>query len=163
MSFITFIVVLRFRAAPAAYWGSQVRGWIGAAGASLRHSHSNTRSKPHLSPTPHTAHGNTRSLTHWAKPEIKHVSSWMLVRFVSTEPWGKPPFFFLRTYSQPMAVPILEVESELQLQASATAIATPDLSHICDLHCSLWQCWILNGLSEVRDQTHILIDTTLGP
>ena len=27
----------------------------------------------------------------------------------------------------------------------------PDLSHICDLCCSLWQCWILNLLSEARD------------
>ena len=30
---------------------SQARGWIRAAAASLRHSHSNTRSEPHLQPT----------------------------------------------------------------------------------------------------------------
>ena len=35
-----------------------------------------------------------------------------------------------------------------------------DLSHICDLHHSSWQCHqILNPLSKARDQTHIL----LGP
>ena len=34
-----------------------------------------------------TAHGNTRSLTHWSKPGIKPASSWILVKFVSTEPW----------------------------------------------------------------------------
>ena len=29
------------------------------------------------------------------------------------------------------------------------------------LHCSLWQCWILNPLSDkARDQTHILMDTS---
>ena len=39
-------------AAPAAYGGSQARGLIGAAAASLRQSHSNTGSKPHLQPTP---------------------------------------------------------------------------------------------------------------
>ena len=33
-----------------------------------------------------TAHGNTRSLTHWSRPGIEPASSWMLVRFVSTEP-----------------------------------------------------------------------------
>ena len=32
-----------------------------------------------------TAHGNTRSLIHWARSGIEPESSWMLVRFVSTE------------------------------------------------------------------------------
>ena len=40
------------RAAPAAYGGSQARGLIRAVAASLRHSHSNARSEPHLQPTP---------------------------------------------------------------------------------------------------------------
>ena len=43
-----------------------------------------------------------------------------------------------------------------------TATATPDLSHICSLHGSLQQYWILNLLSEARDQTRILTDTMLG-
>ena len=33
-----------------------------------------------------TAHGNTRSLTHWARPGFEPASSWILVRFVSPEP-----------------------------------------------------------------------------
>ena len=33
-----------------------------------------------------TVHGNARSLTHWVRPEIEPKSSWMLVRFVNTEP-----------------------------------------------------------------------------
>ena len=41
--------------------------------------------------------------------------------------------------------------------------AMPDPSHICDLQCSLWQQQILNSLSEARDHTHILMETTLGP
>ena len=32
--------------------GSQARGWIGAAGTGLHHSHNNWRSEPHLWPTP---------------------------------------------------------------------------------------------------------------
>ena len=43
-----------------------------------------------------------------------------------------------------MEVPRVGVESELQLLAYATATAAPDLSHICDLHRSLQQHWILN-------------------
>ena len=41
-----------------------------------------------------------------------------------------------------------------------TAMATPDPSRSCDLHCSLLQCWILNPLREARDQTRILTETT---
>ena len=56
-------------------------------------------------------------------------------------------FSFLRPHPRHMEVPGLGVELELQLPAYTTAIATPDLSHICDLH----QCWIFNPLSKTRD------------
>ena len=55
-------------------------------------------------------------------------------------------------------VPMLGVESELQLPATATA--TQDASLIYDLHHSSGQCLILNLLSETRDQTCILMDTS---
>ena len=51
-----------------------------------------------------------------------------------------------------MEIPRLGVQLELQLQAYSAATATQDLSHVCDLHHSLWQCQILNPLSEARDQ-----------
>ena len=47
-------------------------------------------------------------------------------------------------------------------EAYATATATLDPSHICDLHRSLQQHQILNPLSEARDRTRILTETTLG-
>jgi len=56
-----------------------------------------------------------------------------------------------------MEVPRLEVKSELQLLAYTTATAMQDLSRVCNLHYSSPQCWILNTLSEAKDQTHILI------
>ena len=40
-----------------------------------------------MSATYATVHGNTGSLTHWARSGMKPASSWMPVRFVSTEPW----------------------------------------------------------------------------
>ena len=55
-----------------------------------------------------------------------------------------------------MEVLRLGVKSELQLPATATW----DPSHICSLHCSLRQCWILNLLSKAWDQTCILMDTS---
>ena len=79
---------------------------------------------------------------------------------------NKPFFFFLSFFvflgphPQHMEVPRLGVESELQLLAYATATATPDQSHVCDLHHNSWQCWIFNPLSETRDQTYILMDTS---
>ena len=38
----------------------------------------------------------------------------------------------------------------MEFSRSGTATATQDLSYICDLHCSLWQRWVLNPLSETR-------------
>ena len=51
-----------------AYGSSQARDQIRAAAADLHHSH-----------------GNTRSLTHWAKPGMVPKSSWILVRFITAE------------------------------------------------------------------------------
>ena len=57
-----------------------------------------------------------------------------------------------------MEVPRLGAESELQLLATATAIATRDLSRICDLYHNSWQRWTVNLLSKARNRTHILRD-----
>ena len=60
-------------------------------------------------------------------------------------------FGFLGPHPQYMEVPRLGVDSELQLPAYATATATMDLSHVCDLQHSSRQCQVLNPLSEARD------------
>ena len=62
-----------------------------------------------------------------------------------------------------MEVPRLVIKSELQLLAYPTATATRDLSHICNLHHSSRQCWILNPLSRSRHQTCVLMDTSWVP
>ena len=59
-----------------------------------------------------------------------------------------------------MEVPRLEVEADLKLPASTTATATPELSHISDLHHSSQQRWIFNPQSEARDRTCVLMDTS---
>ena len=65
-------------------------------------------------------------------------------------------FFFL-FMAQPLAYGSsrLGVTLELQLLAYAIATATPDLSPMCHLCCSLWQHQILNTLSKA-----ILMDTS---
>ena len=82
-----------FRAIPMTLWGSQARGWIGAVAAGLYHTHSNARSEPHLRPTYTTAHGNARSLTHWARQGIKTVSSWILDSFLLSHSGDSRPRF----------------------------------------------------------------------
>ena len=69
-------------------------------------------------------------------------------------------FFFLLPHLQQMEVLGLGVESELQLQAYATAI--PDLSHVCNPYCSLQQSQTLNPLKEARDGSCVPKDTMLG-
>ena len=59
-----------------------------------------------------------------------------------------------------MEVPRLEVESELQLPASALVTATGDPSHVCDLDHSPQQRQILNPLSKARGRTLVLMDTS---
>ena len=61
---------------------------------------------------------------------------------------------------QSMEVPKLGIKSEPQLLAYTTATAMRDPKCVCKLHCSLWQCHILNPLNEARDQTRILKDTS---
>ena len=60
---------------------------------------------------------------------------------------------FLGPHLRHMDIPRPGVESELQLPAYTTATATRDLSHICDLYYSSWQCRILNPPREARDRT----------
>ena len=50
--FFCLFVFCCFRAEPSAYVGSQAGGLISPAAAGLHHSHSNTRSKLSLQPTP---------------------------------------------------------------------------------------------------------------
>ena len=54
----------------------------------------------------------------------------------------------------------LGAESELQLLAYTTATATKDPSHICKLHHGSRQHRSLNSLSEARDRTCLLMDTS---
>ena len=59
-----------------------------------------------------------------------------------------------------MEVPRLGVKSEVQLLAYTISTAMLDLSHVCDPHYSSQQPRILNSLSEARDRTCVLMDTS---
>ena len=62
-------------------------------------------------------------------------------------------FFFLGPQPQCTEVPRLGVELELQVPAYAIAAATQDPSHVCDLHHSSQQHWILNHWAKPGIET----------
>ena len=67
---------------------------------------------------------------------------------------------FLGPHLWHMKFPRLGVKLELWLPAYTTATAMQDPSCICDLHHSSWQHQILSPLSNARDWTGVLMDTT---
>ena len=67
-------------------------------------------------------------------------------------------FFFPGLHLWHMKVLRLGDESELQLPAYTTA--TQDPSCVCNLHHSSWHSRFLNPLSEARDWSHVLMDTS---
>ena len=69
-------------------------------------------------------------------------------------------FAFLGLHLPHMEVPRLGVQSELLPPAYTTATATWDPNHVCDLHDSSWQCWILNPVSKARYRFCVLMDTS---
>ena len=79
-------------------WKFPARGPIGATAASLHHSHS--RSKPVYT----TAHSNTGSLTHWARPGIQPETSWFLVDLFPLSHDG-PPIYVVSEMQNGLAIP----------------------------------------------------------
>ena len=71
-----------------------------------------------------------------------------------------PAFFFLGLHLWHMKVPRPGVKSELQLLAFTTATATWDLNGVGNLYHSSRQHRIPHPVSEARDQTCILMDTS---
>ena len=105
----------------------------------------------------------------WAELEFDMAKLHSNFTFVFERFESVCPFLFIRgsrfgflffCLFRAMEVPRLGVKSELHQQAYTTAIAMPDLSHICDLHHSSQQRQILNPLSKVRDRTCVLMETS---
>ena len=85
--FLSVLFVCLFclsRAIPTAHGSSQARGQIGSYWPTPQPQQCGIWA---MSATYMAAH----SLTHWVGLEIKPVSSWILVRFVTPEPWQNSP------------------------------------------------------------------------
>ena len=90
---------------------------------------------------------------------------WLTHRYVHCLSYISSLFFFFFSWPQlwHMEVPKARGQTGTAVRAYTTATATPDTSHICNLHCSLRQRWILNPLTQARDRTCILTETMSGP
>ena len=96
-SIAIFYFVFFITATPAAYESSQARSGIGAAAASLHHSHWQHQIWA-VSLTYATACDNTGSLTHWGRPEIGPTSSrtlWWVLNLLSHNGNSKVAFSWL--------------------------------------------------------------------
>ena len=161
--FILYIFFL-FTGPPAAYGSSPVRV------KSVMQLQATPQPQQHqiqaASATYITACVNAWSLTHWERPGIEPSSSrrlfWVLYWLNHNRNFLYIYLFIylclLRLHLQHMGDPRLGIQLELQLLSYATATATLDPSQVFDLHHSSRQCWILNPLSEARDQTCIFMD-----
>ena len=99
-----FVFIFLFRTTPTGHGSSHARDRIGAIAAGLRHS--NWGSEPCLQPTPELT-GDTRSLTHRARPGIEPTTSWFLVRFISPALLQELPWLSLsiRAFLSPASLP----------------------------------------------------------
>ena len=146
----------------------------------LRHSYGKARSLTHytgpgIKPAPQQwlkplrrQHGIPRQ---WGLPRVSIYIIWPSACHLWRNVYsGLLPYLFiylfivfsglLGPHPRHMEVPGLGVQSELLLPAYTTATATPDPSHVCDLHHSSWQCRILNTLSKASNQTYVFMDAS---
>ena len=70
--------------------------------------------------------------------------------------------YFFRVVPAAYGSSQVRVRLKVQLLAYTIPTAMQDSSHVCDLQHTSWQPWVLNPLSEARDQTCILMDTSQG-
>ena len=82
---VYFFSFLLFRATWASYGHSQARGQIVATAAGLHHTATATQDPSHICDLPHSS-WQCQIPNLLSKVGIEHVSSWILVRFVTTEP-----------------------------------------------------------------------------
>ena len=124
-----------FRAVPVAYRSSQARG--SNRSYSCQPMPQQLRFQG-VSETYTTAHSNAGSLTHWMRPGIEPVSSWIPVGFITTEPWWELPsslafdthFGFLPHLSTEIPVRSFRLQSFLDCQAKVYqfVLRLPDIS-----------------------------------
>ena len=88
-----------------------------------------------------TAHSNTRSLTHWARPGIDPASLWILVGFVSCwAPEGSPtPEILIHFCIAGKIIDIFHVP--IQFCPLWSFLSPPELNFIS--LCLLYLCWCL--------------------
>ena len=137
-SFLSFFFFL-FRAKPSAFGGSQARGLLELQ----LPAYTQPRRIWATSVTYTTAHHNTLSLTHWARPGIKPATSWLLIKFVSAASQWKLP----KTWKNALHHWLEKCKSELPQDTTSHQAEWPSLIQItnawrgCGGKETLLRCW----------------------
>ena len=116
-----------------------------------------------------TAHGNAGSSTYWARPGIQPVSSWILLRFISTEPqrellgvttdpWKPFPFSFLTGHVTVPSTGIKSVLRSLQTRTSENSewVTAASMASL------LWLCAISWSILAVAFKSFSKLEVHLG-
>ena len=149
-------------ATPAAYRSSQTRGWIRAVAVALHHSHSNAKSELRLGPTPEFQYP-------WGC-RIEPASSWIRVRFVSTEPRQKlqhcSSLDFLAKGSQEGSFDCWVVGGETTANTLLVRLTWPDQQsfgqqNLLPPTCPLWVSASHAGTSSARYPPRLQADSGL--
>ena len=115
----------------------------------------------------HCCCSNTRSFNHCAGLRIPHAATptWAAaVGFLTFCTVGGTPNLYIFIFFRASPVACGSSQARGQIGAAAAGLchshSSTTLSHICDLHCSSQQRWVLNPLTWVRDRTPVLMDTS---
>jgi len=150
-----FVCFCHFRAASTAYGDFQARGWFGAVAAGLHHSHSNSGSEACLWSIHHS------SWQHRILNPLSEARDWTCILMDTSQIrfcWammGTPIFFFWSfCHFLGHSLGIWRFPgwraNWSHTAAYTRAIATQDLSRVCNPHHSSWQCRIFNPLSKAQ-------------
>ena len=101
-------------------------------------------------------YGQTVTAREETDPSVHIRAEWRILRATSESLFDFYFFFLFR--ATPAAYGDSQAWSRIRAVAYTTVTTTPDPSHICDLHQSSQQRWILNPLA--RDGTCNLVDTS---
>ena len=82
-------------------------------------------------------------LSPWVRPGIKPASSWILVRFISAEPW-EPPCQYFKSWTWPFTQTSNQERSKIGLKGSQSWETLLWLCKQGSSYPSKWPCWMDN-------------------
>ena len=101
-----------------------------------------------------TANGNAGALTHWVRPGINPVSSWILVRFITVEPqWNSWIIFNIKIEFRCESYGFLKSSSDSPTELQKLWLRDSSMAHLALLICANLICRRCGPHAEGDDKT----------